>query len=162
MDGGRAGPGPVLICDIGRRHAAPGGIRRNGGGAAGEFAVHDRNDREPVLEQARWELEEYAGGKRTRFEVPFELEGTHFQCEVWKALFEIPFGEVRTYGELARALGRPGAARAAGAPAAKNPLPVIIACHRLVGAGGALTGFSGGLDVKRRLLELERPVRGSG
>lgn len=128
----------------------------------GEFAVHDRNDREPVLEQARRELEEYAGGKRTRFEVPFELEGTHFQCEVWKALFEIPFGEVKTYGELARALGRPGAARAVGAAAARNPLPVIIPCHRLVGAGGALTGFSGGLDVKRQLLELERSVRHPG
>lgn len=126
------------------------------------FPAGRRNDREPVLAQVRREVEAYARGKRRRFTVPFELEGTHFQREVWKALFEIPFGEVRSYGELARALGRPGAARAVGAAAAKNPLPVIIPCHRLVGAGGALTGFSGGLDVKRRLLELERPVRGSG
>lgn len=121
-----------------------------------------RNERSPVLHQARLELEEYAQGKRKRFTVPFELEGTHFQCEVWKALFEIPFGEVRTYGELARALGRPEGARAVGAAAAKNPLPVIVPCHRLVGAGGAMTGFSGGIEVKKRLLELEgAALRGS-
>lgn len=126
------------------------------------FEAGERNDREPVLEQTRRELEEYARGKRRRFSVPFELEGTHFQCEVWKALFEIHCGELRTYGEVARALGRPGAARAVGAAAAKNPLPVIVPCHRLVGAGGALTGFSGGLEVKRRLLEIERAVLRSG
>ncbi len=126
------------------------------------FDAHERNGREPVLEQTRRELEEYVRGQRRRFGVPFELEGTHFQCEVWKALFEIPCGEVRTYGEVARALGCPGAARAVGAAAAKNPLPVIVPCHRLVGAGGALTGFSGGLEVKRRLLEIERAVPRSG
>ncbi|MFZ5927375.1 MAG: methylated-DNA--[protein]-cysteine S-methyltransferase [Acidobacteriota bacterium] len=114
-----------------------------------------RNDEDPVLQQARQELEEYASGKRRKFEVPFELEGTRFQCDVWKALFEIPFGEVRTYGDLARYLGRPGAARAVGAAAGRNPLPVIIPCHRLIGSGGALTGFSGGLEVKKKLLELE-------
>ena len=119
------------------------------------FATGGRNDDEPVLRQATRELEEYARGERKRFSVPFELEGTHFQCEVWKALFEIPFGKVRTYGELAQALGRPGAARAVGAAAAKNPLPVIVPCHRLVGTGGALTGFSGGLAVKRQLLMME-------
>lgn len=119
------------------------------------FEKSCRNEEEPVLQQARRELEEYASGSRKRFEVPFELEGTHFQCEVWKALFEIPFGEVRTYGEMARALGRPGAARAVGAAAGSNPLPVIIPCHRLIGSDGALTGFSGGLEAKRTLLDLE-------
>lgn len=119
------------------------------------FRSWKRNDDAPVLAQARRELEEYAAGKRRRFEVPFELEGTHFQCEVWKALFEIPYGEVRSYGELARALGRSGAARAVGAAAGKNPLPVIVPCHRLIGAGGSLTGFSAGVAIKRRLLELE-------
>jgi methylated-DNA-[protein]-cysteine S-methyltransferase len=126
------------------------------------FEAHDRGGSEPVLAQARRELEEYARGARRRFSVPFELEGTHFQCEVWKALFEIPFGQVRTYGEVARALGRPGAARAVGAAAGKNPLPVIVPCHRVVGAGGALTGFSGGLEVKRQLLEIERAAAVSG
>ncbi len=119
------------------------------------FEPGARNDDAPVLRQARVELEEYAAGMRRRFGVPFELEGTHFQCEVWKALCGIPFGEVKTYGEVARALGRPGAARAVGAAAGRNPLPVIIPCHRLIGSGGALTGFSAGTEVKRRLLELE-------
>lgn len=119
------------------------------------FRSWRRNDDAPVLVQARRELEEYAAGRRRRFEVPFELEGTHFQCEVWKALFEIPYGEVRTYGQLAEALGRRGASRAVGAAAGKNPLPVIVPCHRLIGAGGALTGFSAGVAIKRWLLELE-------
>lgn len=114
-----------------------------------------RRDSLPVLRQARRELAEYAKGRRKRFEVPFELEGTHFQCEVWNALFAIPWGETRTYGEIARALGRPGAARAVGAAAGRNPLPVIVPCHRLVAAGGGLGGFSGGLEVKRKLLGLE-------
>lgn len=122
------------------------------------FDRSSRNDHAPLLRQARRELEEYAGGRRKRFGLPFELEGTHFQCEVWKALLEIPFGEVRTYGELARALGRQGAARAAGAAAAKNPLPVIVPCHRLIGSGGALTGFSGGVEIKKLLLEREGAV----
>lgn len=119
------------------------------------FDPGSRRDDDPVLQQARRELEEYAAGKRRRFGVPFELEGTHFQCEVWKALFEIPFGEVKTYGEIAHALGRPGAARAVGAAAGRNPLPVIVPCHRLIGSGGALTGFSAGIAIKRKLLELE-------
>lgn len=114
-----------------------------------------RRDRDPVLAQARRELAEYRRGRRRRFEVPFELEGTRFQCEVWEALFRIPWGETRTYGEIARAVGRPGAARAVGAAAGRNPLPVIVPCHRLVAANGKLGGFSGGIDVKKRLLELE-------
>lgn len=114
-----------------------------------------RRDDAPVLRQARRELSEYAAGRRKRFEVAFELDGTHFQCEVWKALFGIPYGETRTYGEIARAVGRPGAARAVGAAAGRNPLPVIVPCHRLIAAGGALGGFSGGLELKRKLLALE-------
>lgn len=114
-----------------------------------------RRDGAPVLRQARRELSEYAAGRRKKFEVPFELHGTCFQCEVWRALFEIPWGETRTYGEIARALGRPGAARAVGAAAGRNPLPVIVPCHRLIAAGGGLGGFSGGLEVKKRLLALE-------
>lgn len=114
-----------------------------------------RRDRDPVLAQARRELAEYAKGRRRQFQVPFELDGTRFQCEVWKALFAIPWGQTRTYGEIALALGRPRAARAVGAAAGRNPLPVIVPCHRLVAAHGHLGGFSGGLDVKIRLLQLE-------
>lgn len=123
------------------------------------FAPGSRCDDAPVLEQARRELQEYAARKRKRFRVPFELEGTHFQCEVWKALCGIPFGEVKTYGEVAQALGRPGAARAVGAAAGRNPLPVIVPCHRLIGSDGSLTGFSAGTGVKQKLLELEGAVR---
>jgi O-6-methylguanine DNA methyltransferase len=119
------------------------------------FVPAQRNDGEPVLVQARRELEEYAQGVRKRFTVPFELEGTHFQCEVWKALFEIPCVETHTYGEIARAMGRSCAARAVGASAGKNPLPVIVPCHRLVGAGGRLGGFSGGPGIKEQLLAME-------
>jgi|DewCreStandDraft_4_1066084.scaffolds.fasta_scaffold08596_4 methylated-DNA-[protein]-cysteine S-methyltransferase len=150
----RLAPGLYLFA------AAEGGLLRRAAFGDSEeppqmFQSWRRNDGAPVLAQARRELEEYAAGTRRRFEVPFELEGTHFQCKVWKALFEIPYGEVRSYGELARTLGRSGAARAVGAAAGKNPLPVIVPCHRLIGAGGSLTGFSAGLAIKRRLLELE-------
>lgn len=150
----RLAPGLYLFA------AAEGGLLRRAAFSDSEappqmFRSWKRNDDAPVLAQARRELEEYAAGTRRRFEVPFELEGTHFQCEVWKALFEIPFGEVKTYGEVARALGRPEAARAVGAAAGRNPLPVIIPCHRLIGSGGSLTGFSAGIEVKRQLLELE-------
>ncbi|MCS7041297.1 MAG: methylated-DNA--[protein]-cysteine S-methyltransferase [Bryobacteraceae bacterium] len=119
------------------------------------FAAGQRRDHEPVLRRARHELDEYARGRRREFQVPFRLDGTQFQQDVWKALLGIPWGERRTYGEIARALGRPGAARAVGAAAGRNPLPVIVPCHRLVAADGTLGGFSGGLEVKRRLLALE-------
>lgn len=150
----RLAPGLYLFA------AAEGGLLRRAAFSDSEapplmFRSWRRNDDAPVLAQARRELEEYAAGTRRRFEVPFELEGTHFQCEVWKALCGIPYGETRSYGELARALGRSGAARAVGAAAGKNPLPVIVPCHRLIGAGGSLTGFSAGVAIKRRLLELE-------
>ena len=101
------------------------------------------------------ELLEYFAGTRTEFTVPLSPAGTDFQRAVWRALQRIPYGETRTYGEIAAAVGRPGAARAVGTANHRNPLPVIIPCHRVVGSNGQLCGFGGGLDVKRRLLELE-------
>ncbi len=104
---------------------------------------------------ARLELEEYAAGKRQRFSVAVAPRGTAFQRQVWELLRAIPFGETQTYGELARALGRPRAARAVGRAVATNPVSLVIPCHRVLGADGTLTGFAGGLAFKQGLLELE-------
>lgn len=101
------------------------------------------------------QLDEWFAGKRTAFSVPTATQGTPFQRRVWAALEAIPYGATATYGELASALGVPGAARAVGAAAGRNPLPVVVPCHRLVGLGGSLTGYAGGLAVKAALLELE-------
>lgn len=109
----------------------------------------------PLVEQARGELEEYFAGVRRRFEVPLSLQGTPFQQEAWEALRAIPYGETRTYGEQAQAIGRPRACRAVGMANHRNPVIIMVPCHRVVGSGGALVGYAGGLEVKRRLLELE-------
>ncbi|MBI3892574.1 MAG: methylated-DNA--[protein]-cysteine S-methyltransferase [Candidatus Wallbacteria bacterium] len=112
--------------------------------------------RHEVLDRAEEELAEYFRGERRSFAVPLEFRGTPFQQAVWRALGAIPFGETRTYGELARQLGRPGAARAVGAANRVNPFSIVVPCHRVVGASGELTGYAGGLDRKRWLLEHER------
>lgn len=109
----------------------------------------------PLVEQARGELEEYFAGVRRRFEVPLSLQGAPFQQEAWEALRAIPYGETRTYGEQAQAIGRPRACRAVGMANHRNPVIIMVPCHRVVGSGGALVGYAGGLEVKRRLLELE-------
>jgi methylated-DNA-[protein]-cysteine S-methyltransferase len=107
----------------------------------------------------REQLAEYFAGERTAFDLPLAMEGTPFQRQVWAALREIPYGETRSYGELARALGSPDAARAVGLANGRNPISVIVPCHRVIGADGSLTGFGGGLARKRVLLELESPVK---
>ena len=111
----------------------------------------------PVLSLAAAQLDEYFAGVRTQFDLPIELRGTEFQLEVWQALETIPYGETLSYGELADRVGRPGAARAVGGAVGANPLPIVIPCHRVMGANGAITGYSGGdgVSTKRRLLELE-------
>jgi methylated-DNA-[protein]-cysteine S-methyltransferase len=106
------------------------------------------------VETAR-QLREYFAGRRQSFELTLDVSGTPFQRAVWNALLTIPFGETRTYGELARQVGRPSAARAVGAANGQNPVAIVAPCHRVIGAGGALTGFAGGLDAKARLLRLE-------
>jgi methylated-DNA-[protein]-cysteine S-methyltransferase len=103
----------------------------------------------------RDQLNAYFQGRLTRFEVPVAPEGTAFQQQVWTALKAIPCGATATYGELARQLGRPQSSRAVGLAAGKNPIAIIIPCHRLIGADGSLTGYAGGLDMKRWLLEHE-------
>ena len=114
------------------------------------------------LEEAVGQLDEYFRGDRRAFDVSLDLEGTGFQRQVWRELAGIPFGETRTYGSVADAIGRPGAARAVGAATGRNPAPIIVPCHRVVGASGALTGFAGGLDTKRALLAHEAEMGGGG
>ncbi|MGX1134318.1 methylated-DNA-[protein]-cysteine S-methyltransferase [Streptomyces glaucescens] len=106
--------------------------------------------------EAEEQLEAYFAGERTEFTLPLRLHGTPFQRTVWEHLRTIPYGETRTYGQLADALGNPKASRAVGLANGKNPVGIIIPCHRVVGADGSLTGYGGGLDRKRRLLDFER------
>ena len=111
------------------------------------------------FEEARWQLGEYFAGERTGFDLPLDPAGTPFQRAVWEALVEIPYGETVSYGELARQVGRPGASRAVGLANGRNPISIVVPCHRVIGASGSLTGYGGGLDRKRFLLELEAGVR---
>jgi methylated-DNA-[protein]-cysteine S-methyltransferase len=111
-----------------------------------------------VLAQALKELQEYFRGVRRKFSVPIELDGTDFQVDAWNALSRISFGHTATYKDQATSIGRPSATRAVGAANGRNPIPVILPCHRVVGADGSLTGFSGGLNIKKWLLEHEQEV----
>lgn len=101
------------------------------------------------------QLQEYFAGARSTFDLPFDMRGTAFQKQVWEQLLAIPYGETRSYGDIARRLGKPAANRAVGAANGRNPLSIVVPCHRVIGASGTLTGFAGGLDAKRVLLELE-------
>lgn len=109
----------------------------------------------PFLDSVCTELDAWFSGRLRRFTVPVRLTGTPFQLTVWEAITGIPYGEHRSYGEIARTIGRPGAARAVGGACNRNPIPLIIPCHRVLGANGSLTGFAGGIPVKQRLLALE-------
>jgi len=121
-----------------------------------EGAVEGTSD---LLDAAVTQIREYFAGARTAFELPLDLAGTPFQQKVWLELATIPFGTTISYGEQARRLGRPEAARAVGAANGRNPVPVVLPCHRVIGSSGALTGFGGGLDTKRSLLRHEAEVR---
>lgn len=110
----------------------------------------------PVLVEAERQLGEYFAGRRKDFALKLDPTGTPFQRKVWSALLTIPFGETRSYGQIANQIGHPGAARAVGAANARNPISIVTPCHRVVGSTGALTGFAGGLDTKARLLEFEK------
>jgi methylated-DNA-[protein]-cysteine S-methyltransferase len=155
--GGRESGRPALACvetPIGPLTlvAGDGGLREVRWGAGETTGSH------PVLDAAGRQLREYFAGERRAFELPLDVAGTPFQRRAWLELAEIPFGTTRTYGEQARRLGRPDAPRAVGAANGRNPLPIVLPCHRLVGADGSLTGYGGGLDVKRALLDHEARV----
>jgi len=118
-------------------------------------------DRLPAaLAEAKRQLEEYFAGERQDFDLPLSPQGTAFQRRVWAELRRIPFGETISYGELAARIGKPSASRAVGAANGRNPLPVVVPCHRVIGSDGRLTGFGGGLPTKQALLDLERRVAG--
>jgi methylated-DNA-[protein]-cysteine S-methyltransferase len=127
-------------------HDRPGRVALN---LAAEDSGH------PVLVEVRRQLEEYFAGRRRQFSLKLDPSGTAFQRKVWTALLTIPFGETRSYAQIATQIGKPGAARAVGAANGRNPLSIVAPCHRVVGSTGALTGFAGGLDVKARLLAFE-------
>ena len=142
--------GELLLAGDGRTLGA---VRMNGTAEAGWR-------RDPAaFRDAAGQLRAYFAGELRDFDLPLAPRGTDFQRRVWSALREIPYGSTVTYTELAAAVGRPGAARAAGAANGRNPLAVVIPCHRVIGAGGALTGYGGGLGRKRLLLDLESGSR---
>jgi methylated-DNA-[protein]-cysteine S-methyltransferase len=114
------------------------------------------DERHPVLVETERQLNEYFAGRRQTFSLKLDVAGTEFQRKVWRALLEIPFGQTRSYGEIAKRIGTPAAVRAVGAANGRNPISIVAPCHRVVGATGKLTGFAGGLDAKARLLALER------
>jgi methylated-DNA-[protein]-cysteine S-methyltransferase len=122
----------------------------------GPLMVESEN---PILRETERQLGAYFAGKLKTFTVPLDFKGTAFQRRVWEALLTIPFGETRSYGEIARQIGNPSASRAVGAANGKNPISIIAPCHRVIGSTGKLTGFAGGLEAKERLLGLERGKR---
>lgn len=112
-------------------------------------------ERSVLLEQAVQELEEYFAGERRKFDLPLHMEGTEFQKKVWNVLLQIPYGETKSYGEIAEIIGNRKACRAVGMANNRNPLMILVPCHRVVGADGGLVGYGGGLDIKEKLLALE-------
>jgi methylated-DNA-[protein]-cysteine S-methyltransferase len=123
-------------------------------GSAGAGSSHGREDRARFADEID-QIEAYFAGELRDFDISIELSGTPFQTSVWRALNDIAYGRTIPYAELAARAGRPGAARAAGAACGRNPIPIVVPCHRVVGADGSLTGYGGGIGRKRRLLALE-------
>lgn len=120
----------------------------------GSLDLKDGNDHK-VLKETEKQLKEYFSGRRKNFDLPIEFHGTEFQKQVWNELLNIPYGKHVTYGTQASKIGRPKAVRAVGACNGKNPISIIVPCHRVIGASGSLTGYAGGLSVKQHLLNLE-------
>jgi len=119
------------------------------------LTIDAEDDRHPILVEAERQLREYFEGRRTSFALPIDPAGTAFQQKVWQALLTIPFGETRSYAQVARQVGNPTAVRAVGAANGRNPLSIVAPCHRVIGSNGALTGFAGGLETKKYLLSME-------
>lgn len=144
--------GPLLLAadDIGLRaiefHESRHRVRRDADWQEGDH---------PILRETARQLADYFAGKRHAFDLPLAPRGTAFQCAVWQALATIPFGQTISYTEMASRVGKPTATRAVGAANGRNPLPIVLPCHRVIGADGSLTGFGGGLPTKRFLLQLE-------
>ena len=118
--------------------------------------VPRKPERSGIVALALDQIAEYLDGQRRDFDLPLDLRGTEFQRRMWAAVAGIPYGETRTYAEIALAIGKPEAVRAVGAANGANPLPLVVPCHRVIGSDGSLTGYGGGLDVKQKLLEMEK------
>jgi methylated-DNA-[protein]-cysteine S-methyltransferase len=132
---------------------------RDGALARLSFGAHGRHGAPtPLLARATEQLNKYFAGERRGFDLPLAPTGTDFQLACWRALAEIPYGETRSYGEQAVRIGKPESIRAVGAANGANPIAIILPCHRVIGADGSLTGFGGGLETKRRLLDLEAGI----
>ena len=149
-------PSPVgeltLVARNGKLSAILWEVERANRVRLGELVEASNN---PVLLETERQLTEYFAGSRTQFELELDFTGTHFQKQVWQALLTIPFGETRSYSQIAQQIGNPKAVRAVGAANGRNPISIIAPCHRVVGASGGLTGFAGGLEAKQYLLTLE-------
>ena len=120
------------------------------------YSPRHEDPHHPVIAATVRQLDEYFAGTRTTFDLPLDPVGTAFQRDVWRALLTIPYGETRSYADIARVIGRPTATRAVGAANGRNPIPIVTPCHRVIGSNGTLTGFGGGLPNKQLLLALER------
>ena len=141
--------------------ASSSGIRAiefTGGQASRPVAEGARNDTNPLLLEAARQLRAYFAGTLREFQLPLDMRGTDFQKRVWRQLESIPYGETRSYSQVALAIGLPHAVRAVGAANGANPIAIVVPCHRVIGAGGKLVGYGGGLPLKKRLLELEGAV----
>jgi len=157
----------TLACSRAESPLGPILLAASGRGLAGAWFVEGQRDTpdpthwaaapdHPVLQEAAAQLADYFSGRRQHFDLQLDLtNGTAFQQSVWQALLAIPFGKTTTYGELARRIGRPRAVRALGAAVGRNPVSIIVPCHRVIGTDGALTGYAGGLDRKTALLRTE-------
>jgi methylated-DNA-[protein]-cysteine S-methyltransferase len=153
------GPMHAFASDVGLRAILFDGSDPATNGVVGELREAPRND---LLRACSAQLGEYFAGRRRAFDLPLDPVGTPFQQAAWRALREIPFGETRSYAEQAAAIGRPSAVRAIGAANGRNPLTIVVPCHRVIGSGGQLTGFASGIDNKRALLELEGALPRAG
>jgi O-6-methylguanine DNA methyltransferase len=123
-----------------------------------EFELCDEDaegEKSPINRKTKKELLLYLDGKLKQFTVPLDMRGTEFQKKVWQQLLKIPYGKTASYGDIARAVGSHGASRAVGGASHKNPIPIVVPCHRVVGASGSLVGYGGGIELKKKLLELE-------
>lgn len=118
--------------------------------------IDDKDEHSKLSDTAHEQICEYMSGRRKSFDFPYELHGTEFQKRVWHELSRIPYGETRTYKQIAEAAGNPKASRAAGAANGKNPIWIVVPCHRVIGTDGKLTGYAGGLELKKALLDIEQ------
>lgn len=135
--------------------ASPAGLRAIAWHETAPFPGSTRNDSNLLMRETERQLRAYFAGELRDFRLPLDFQGTDFQKRVWRMLVTIPYGETRSYSQIALAIGSPQAVRAVGAANGANPIPIVVPCHRVIGAGGKLVGYGGGLPLKKRLLELE-------